>query len=323
MQATAPPDTDGAARWRGKTVLVTGASGFLGGHLTERLRAGGAAVAGVSRTQRSDEKAGLTWHQCDLEDAERVADLLARVRPDAIFHLNSLADGKRDLDLVLPTFRADVVSSLNLLLAAARHPVERVLLSGSLEEADTGKPPSSPYGAAKACTTLYGELFRALYDVPVVSARIFMCYGPGQPDWKVIPTVARALMRGQVPAIASPERAADWIYVNDAVGGLLAAVAAPAASAARVDIGTGKLTTIREIVTELRDLVQPGLTLDFSQAQPRANEEVKCADASATQAAIGWRARVGLNEGLRATIQALRADLDSRVEDMTGADVRK
>jgi len=307
VQASAPLDTDGAARWRDRTVLVTGASGFLGAHLTERLRASGARVAAVSRAQRQGEKPGLTWHPCDLEDAGRAGELVEHVKPDAIFHLSSLADGKRDLDLVLPTFRADVVSSLNLLVAAARHRVGRVLLSGSLEEADAGKPPSSPYGAAKACTTLYGELFRALYDVPVVSARIFMCYGPGQPDWKVIPTIARTLMRGEAPAIASPERAADWIYVDDAVDGLLAAAATPVAPTARVDIGTGKLTPIREIASVLRDLIQPEVALDFSRGQPRANEEVKCADAAATQGAIGWRSRIALTDGLRKTIAALGA----------------
>ena len=126
----------------GSRALVTGARGFTGRHLVEALVA-----------ERTD------------------------VTPDFVFHLSSLADGRRNLDLVLPTFQAETLAAVNVLTTVAEAGHGRVLLPVSLEEPAAGEAPSSPYAAAKTATHLYARMFAALYRVPVMMARVFMAYG--------------------------------------------------------------------------------------------------------------------------------------------------
>lgn len=296
--------------WRGETVMVSGASGFLGGHLMACLLEQGARIVATSRASREDRSRPIRWRKVDLSVAAEVEAAVAEEKPAAIFHLSSMADAKRDLSLVQPTFEADVVSTLNILTAAARTPVRSLVLSGSLETPDRGAVPTSPYAAAKACSQLYAETFKALYGVPVVATRIFMCYGPGQPDWKLIPSVTAELLAGRTPAIASPDREVDWIFAPDAAQGLVAASVHAGPDTPQIDIGTGRAVTIRALVEQLRDIAQPGLPLDFSAARPRA-EVVRIADADATCALTGWRAKTPLETGLRATVAALRARRDA------------
>ena len=286
--------------WQNKRVLVTGASGFLGDHLLAAL-AGRAEVIATSRSQRSDKRA--RWFKVDLTDPAAVTDLFREVRPQFVFHLSSKANGYRDIALVREMFEAEVVSTLSILLACAAAPVERLLLPGSLEEPDGHDAPSSPFAAAKASSTQYARMFHLLYETPVVHTRVFMCYGKGQPDWKIIPYTASCLRRGEAPKVTSPDRQVDWIYAPDAVQGLLAACSAPDLEGGSVDIGSGRFHTIREVVELLRAIVNPSLRLDFSSAAPRAHEQVKKADTARTEQITGWRAQTALSEGLRLTVE--------------------
>jgi UDP-glucose 4-epimerase len=285
--------------WQNKRVLVTGASGFLGGHLLAAI-AGRAEVCAISRSERAGHH--IRWYKADLKDRDAVMRVFQETQPQIVFHLSSLANGSRDIALVDKIFEAELVSTLNVLFACISRPVERILLPGSFEESDGNEAPSSPYAAAKASARLYARMFHLLYDVPIVMTRIFMCYGHGQPEWKVIPYAISCLRRGESPRIGSPDRPVDWVYAPNAAQGLLAAVSAPELDGSSVDVGSGQLHTIREVVEILRTIVNTSVLLDFSAAAPRAHEQVRRADATRTEKLIGWRAQTPLHEGLRLTV---------------------
>jgi len=289
-------------RWTGKCVLVTGAAGFLGQHLVEALLRQGAMVFASSRRNRLPSPSESTWLLSDLSDVDEVKATIRRVRPHVIFHLSSLADGRRDMSLVLPTLRAEVLSTVNILIAAVDAKVERLVLPGSLEEPAASSAPSSPYAAAKLTSRNYARMFNVLYDVPVVVPRLYMCYGPGQPDWKIIPHTIRCLLAGQQPVVASPDRAVDWIYVTDAVDGLIASVAASMLEGESIDIGSGNLVKIRDVVEKLRALINPRIEADYSRTAPRAHEQERRADIETTFMRTNWRPVVSLDEGLRKTV---------------------
>jgi UDP-glucose 4-epimerase len=291
----------------GKKVLITGASGFIGSHLTRRLTSLGAEIYAVSRVYRPNEKTGITWLQGDLSNLDTVRDVVRSTKPDLIFHLASFVKGARDLENVLPTFRSNLMSQVNLMVAAAEEECDRFITTGSMEEPGPGDPlflPNSPYSAAKWAASAYGKMFYALYQFPVVSLRIFMVYGPGQQDLsKLIPYVILSLLRGQAPQLSSGERQVDWIYVNDVVDGILTAAQTSKIEGKTIDIGSGRLISIKSIIQLLVEYVNPKIKPLFGSLQDRPLEVIRVANLENTFSQIGWRPKTDLKDGLKLTIE--------------------
>jgi nucleoside-diphosphate-sugar epimerase len=305
----------GDMRLAGQRVLVTGASGFLGSHLCARLLAEGAEVHAVSRTSRSASDERLRWWCAGIEDLDTARRLVANVKPARIFHLSGLVNGAPVLDLVMPTYHSLLTSSVNLLTAVAEAGCERFVMVGSLEEPTENAAevsPTSPYGAAKWAASAYGRMFKQLFGLPVVIARTHMTYGPGQPTWKVIPYTILSLLRHEAPRLSSGRRPLDWVYVDDVVDGLLLAGCRPGLEAA-VELGSGTLTPIRDIVAKLVDLIAPSVQpiFDARPDRPRASE--RPADIETTRARLGWAPTTSLDEGLAWTVAWYRRQrLDER-----------
>lgn len=297
--------TESWADLNGRTVLVTGASGFIGAHLCERLVRAGATIHAVSRVPRS-QTTDLRWWQGDLADSETVRRLVSAVRPDSIIHLASYVSGARDLNAVLPTLHANGVAAVNLLVAATESGCRRMVLAGSLEEPAPDEPvgiPGSPYAAAKLAASAYARMFHSLYRTPVTIARLFMVYGPAQPDLrKLVPYVSLSLLRGETPRLSSGVRPVDWIYVDDIVEGLIAAVRAPELEGESIDLGSGQLVTIHEVVRRIYAILSPDIEPPFGTLPDRPMEQVRSANLALTTAKTGWRPAIGLDEGLRRTI---------------------
>ena len=288
-------------------ILVTGASGFIGTHLIRTLLDRGREVYAVSRSEPKVSDPGLQWTKVDLTDPEDVRKTFAVIRPDLVFHLASYAQGERNLELVYPTFTGELATAINVLTSATESGVSRLVMAGSLEESDPSEVPSSPYAAAKMATRLYAKMFYELYKLPVVFTRIFMVYGPGQSSKKLIMHSISRLLNGNSLKIGSPDRKVDWIYIKDVVEGLLAVAAARGLEGESVDLGSGELTDIRTVVTQIKEIVNnPEAAVEFGAIPPRASEVVRVADAEATFAATGWRPKVSLNAGLYRTVDILR-----------------
>jgi UDP-glucose 4-epimerase len=299
-------------QFRGQKVLVTGGSGFIGSHLSRRLCNAGTEVHAISRRRRSREENNLRWRQGDLSDWATARDLVREVKPDVIFHLASHVMSARDLENVMPTFQNNLLSTVNILTAASEIGCRRIILSNSLEEPDPGDPtsiPSSPYAAAKWASSGYARMFHALYQLPVVILRLFMVYGPEQQDLrKLIPYVTLCLLRGEAPELTSGQRQVDWIYVDDVVDGLIAAAEAGNVEGKTIDIGSGELVSVRNVVEDLTRLVNPKIDPFFGALAERPLEQVRRADVAATLAQIGWKAKTSLKEGLQNTVSWYRQE---------------
>ena len=299
-------DSDGKKGLAGCVVLVTGARGFVGRALIEVLRQQGADIVATTRSEFFPRGMGIRWQRCNLTDIGAVRALFAQHRPERVVHLSSQADGRRDLSLVPDTLQAETVAAVNLLTVATEAGVRRIVLPASLEEPATGEAPVSPYGAAKTATHLYARMFHRLYATPVVMARIFMAYGPGQAEWKLIPSTIKRLLTGEAPVIESPDRVADWVYIDDVADALARILVAPAVDGELVDIGSGTLTSIQDVVTRLAKQVAPAVQPRFGAGSARGDALVRTADLAAAERLTGWRPRIGLAEGLSRTIAALR-----------------
>ena len=294
----------------GQKILVTGASGFIGSHLCRRLVEDQAEVHAVYRTQAPTEENDVRWWQADVSDIGAVRTLFRNIRPDVIYHLASHVKGAPNLEHVLPTFHSNLQSTVNLLTLAAETGCQRIVLTGSLAEPDPQNGelfPSAPYAAAKWASSGYARMFHALYQLPVVIARVFMVYGPAQQDLtKLIPYVTLSLLRGETPKITSGSRLVDWIYVSDVVDGFVALGQAPGIDGATLDLGSGELVSIRDIVQQVAGVVDPNSSAEFGALPDRPLEPTRLANPAETSARIGWKPRVSLREGLERTVDWYR-----------------
>jgi UDP-glucose 4-epimerase len=298
-------------------VLVTGASGFIGSHLCERLQACGAKVHAISRKPPSGGPTGVSWRQGDVANIDTVRDLLREIKADVIYHLASHVMGAPGLEHVLPTFHGNLQTSVNVLTAAAEIGCHRLVLTGSLAEPELAKGetfPSAPYAAAKWASSAYGRMFHALYNVPVVLARVFMVFGPGQKDLsKLIPYATLAFLQGKSPKISSGERLVDWIYVRDVIEGYLKLAEADKIEGSTIELGSGKLISIREIIGQLADVVGSQADATFGALPDRPMEPVRVANIVQTYERIGWKPTTLLTAGLQSTVEWYRKNLNDLV----------
>jgi UDP-glucose 4-epimerase len=289
--------------------LVTGGVGFIGSHLCRTLADSGLIVHSTSRRAHPGETHVRHW-QADLSDFAAVNGLLKSIKPDYIFHLASHVMGSPDIKHVLPTFQGNLQTTVNLLTAVAEHGCRRFITTGSFMEpvGDAGDSiPTSPYAAAKWSSNAYCRMFRALYQVPIATARVYMVYGPGQQDMtKLVPYSIHCLLKGEPPRITSGRRLVDWIYVEDVAAGFLRLALAPDADGLTVDIGSGSLIATSDLVSMICRLEGSGFEPVIGALPDRPMEPSNTARIADSLRLIQWSPQVGLEEGLRRTIESYR-----------------
>ena len=289
----------------GKKVLITGASGFLGSHLCDHLCKNNVEVHAVSRTERTSDQDSLQWWHGNMEDIEVVQNLFHTIKPDVVFHLSGMVTGAAGAELVLPTFNSLLVTTVNILTVAAKTGCDRVISIASLEEPEPGQneaTPISPYAAAKWASSAYSRMFHQLYQTPVVLVRPFMTYGPGQNVQKIIPSVTLSLLQGEAPLLASGQRQVDWIYIDDVISGMLAAAQVPHVEGCTFDLGSGALVSIRSVVQQLTNLVNPQIEPLFGALPDRPVEKVRVANTAYTYDKLKWQPVTSLETGLEHTV---------------------
>ena len=304
----APAATQALAALRARRVLVTGASGFIGSSLCERLLALGAEVHAVSRQGASGTGSVRAW-TVDPADFAGLQAVFSEARPEIVFHLAGHVYGARELAHVRPALLGNLFSTVTVLELATASRCERVVVTGSQDEPEVDEQhdahfvPSSPYAASKFASSAYARMFAALYRLPVSIGRILMAYGPGQRDLqKLVPYVIRSLARGETPRLGTGSRPLDWIYIDDVVTGLLLICVTAGLDGRTIDLGTGTMHTAREAVEKIVTLMGSGIVQDFGSVAARQLERARAANVDATRAALGWCPGTSFESGLQRTI---------------------
>jgi NAD dependent epimerase/dehydratase len=316
----------------GARVLVTGADGFIGSHLVERLLDQGARVRAFCLYNSNgswgwldelspDRREALDVVLGDIRDAEFVEQAVAFV--DVVFHLAALIAIPYSYQAPRSFVETNVTGTLNV-LEAARKTGARVVHTSTSEV--YGTPESvpilethplrgqSPYSATKIAADKLCEAYARSFDVPVVILRPFNTYGPRQSARAVIPTVlGQLLARAEKLRVGNLDPQRDFTFVSDTVAGFLAMATAPLAPGSVIHLGSGSAISMRDLVDVCSEVAgwRADTVVEEERVRPPGSEvEVLVSDPSRAHELLGWEPQVAFAEGLRRTAEWLleRAD---------------
>ena len=302
--------------------LVTGGAGFIGSHLVEALAERGERVRVLDdfSTGRRENLAAVADHiellEGDVADPETVERAVAGC--DYVLHLAAIASVQASLENPRRTHQVNVNGTLNVLEAARRASVQRVVFASSaaVYGDHTALPlreelppcPLSPYAATKAAGEAYCSAFHASYGLPTVALRFFNVYGPRQdpanPYSGVISIFAARIARGERPVIyGDGKQTRDFVYVTDVARAALLVCEQEAAVGDVFNVAGGKQTSVLRLAAVLNQVLDTSLTPTFA---PARSGEVRFSQADVRRAreALEWEPQVTLQEGLSRLVRA-------------------
>jgi NAD dependent epimerase/dehydratase len=317
--------------WHGKKALVTGAGGFIGSHLVERLVSEGASVrAFVRYTSRHD----VGWLSESPKDVLREVEIVAGdLRdPDAVdravdscpivFHLGALIAIPYSYLHPVEVAETNIMGTINVLKACDRNHVDRLVHTSTSEVYGTARrvpidedhplQGQSPYSASKIGADKLAESFRCAYRLPVVTVRPFNTFGPRQSARAVIPAVITQALSRSVIKLGNLETIRDFTYVADTVEGFVKAAETPHVEGKVLNLGTGSEISIGALVERILRLTGSSamIEVDPVRLRPEASEVLRLvSDNAQARAALGWTPRTSLDDGLRLTIDWIREHL--------------
>lgn len=318
--------------WTDSSVLVTGAGGFIGSQLVERLITDGARVRayvrynsrsnpGLLKYLPADMFGRLEIIDGDLRDADAVRSAVSN--SDTVFHLGALVGIPYSYLHPREVIETNILGTLNVLMAGLAHKVRRIVITSSSEVYGSAqyvpmdeKHPlrgQSPYSASKIAADKLGESFHRSFDLPVVTLRPFNAYGPRQSARAIIPTIITQALGSSSVSLGDLKPLRDFTYVTDVVDGFIRAAEAPAAVGQEINLGVGKSIAIGDLAQLIFRLVgkSPNLIEEQQRQRPVGSEVSELrSDNRKARALLEWEPHVALEDGLRRTIAWVAGNLD-------------
>jgi dTDP-glucose 4,6-dehydratase len=315
---------------KGIQVLVTGAGGFIGSHLAERLVEDGARVRALVHynaqgragwLDHSPRRGDLEVVTGDLADRDSVRAAVAGV--EVVFHLGALIAIPYSYQAPLSYVRTNLEGTLNVLQAVREAGVRRMVQTSTSEVYGTARQVpiredhplqgQSPYSASKIAADKMAEAFHAAYGVPVVTLRPFNTFGPRQSARAVIPTIMAQCLAGGPVRLGNLAPTRDLVFVADTVDGFIRAGSVPGIEGRTVHLGTGREIAIGDLAALIARIAGKPLDLETEarRLRPGPSEvERLLSDPALARTLLGWEARVSLEEGLERTLAWVAAHAD-------------
>jgi nucleoside-diphosphate-sugar epimerase len=302
-----------------RSVLVTGAGGFIGRHALEPLLRRGFAVHALSSRARSSATAGVTHHVCDLLDAPTTAKLIATVQPTHLLHLAWCTVPGQFWSA--PENLTWLETSLALVRAFHQHGGQRLVIAGSSAEYDwrygfcseavTPTVPASLYGSCKLALHTAVEHYARRVGLSYANARVFFAYGPHEKPARLVAAMIRAMLKRQPAACTAGTQLRDFSHVADTAGAFVATLDSDFNGV--VNLGSGRPTSVKEVVLRIADRLGARALVRLGEL-PTAPDEppLLLPDVRTLHDKIGWQNRFDLDAGLEDTIGWWREHLEEQ-----------
>ncbi|MFM7056236.1 MAG: GDP-mannose 4,6-dehydratase [Planctomycetota bacterium] len=322
--------------WSGKKVLVTGAGGFIGSHLTEALVTAGAQVRAMVHYNSAGRRGWLDQSPLkndmeivagDITDGGSVS--AAMQGREVVFHLAALIAIPYSYSAPLSYVQTNIVGTLNVLEAARRLGTSRVIQTSTSEVYGTALsvPISethplqgqSPYSASKIGADKLAESYFRSFELPVVTVRPFNTYGPRQSARAVLPTIITQCLAGKTVRLGSLTPTRDLNYVSDTAAGFMACAAHPDAVGRTLNIGSGREISVGDLAQLTASLIGSDVRIECEDQRlrpPGSEVERLLADNRLAAEVVGWKPAVTLEAGLQQTIDWFRENAGSYRADV-------
>lgn len=298
------------------SVLVTGASGFIGSHMVGRLVNAGYTVHILIKPSSNiwrleDIRKKITIHTVSLHRKDELTILLQKIRPSAIYHFAAHGAYATQVN-VNEMIRVNISGLSTLLEASLQIPYTLFVNIGSSAEygikvtpmKETNRlEPVSFYASTKASGTLLGQVFAKTYHKPIITLRPFTVYGPLEEPFRFIPTVIRSILSDIPVKLTGKNVRHDYIFIDDFIDACVQFLTLQkGVSGAIYNVGTGKEYTNEDIVHALFRIAKKTVSIKVGDYKERAWDGVHwVADMSHTQKMLGWKPKYDLYRGLQAT----------------------
>jgi CDP-glucose 4,6-dehydratase len=297
--------------WKNKRVLVTGATGFVGGNLYKRLTNLDAKVYGISR--RGD---GKRVYKVDIEDFKKLNDFIIDKKIQICFHLAAEALVESGQDNPYRTFKINIFGAVNVLESARINKLDKVIIaSTSHVYGDTKTPylefyppkPSRPYETSKTCTDLIAQSYARTFSLPVLIPRFVNIYGPGDLNFnRLIPKTVKSIIKNEAPRMWGGDAKRDYLFIDDVIDAyiLLGEVEISKIGKNRIfNFGSDNIFSVKEVMREIIRL--SGSKLKIKKIKDEREFEIRSQFSSWKKAnrLLGWKPRYNFETGLEQTIE--------------------
>jgi NAD dependent epimerase/dehydratase len=316
--------------WKNTKVLVTGAGGFIGSHLVERLHSLQADITCFVRyTSLNDwgfledfsKKKSLNIIPADLKDSDAVRKAVSGV--DVVFHLGAAVSIPHSYDFPREHLQTNIIGTFNVLQSAKESNVKKFVHMSSSEVYGTAMEVpikeshplqgQSPYSASKIAADKLAESFHLSFDLPVAIARPFNTFGPRQSARAIIPTIITQALSNSKVIIGNDKPTRDFNYVENTVDGLIAIAESDKSVGEVINLGSGVETSIGEVAKKVQFLVgkEVEVVQEKERFRPEKSEVMRLvADNAKAKKLLGWEPKVNLDEGLKKTIEWISKNID-------------
>jgi nucleoside-diphosphate-sugar epimerase len=305
--------------------LVTGGAGFIGSHIASRLIEDGHEVRVLdnfstgSRSNLAAFDGSFDLIEGDMQSYERAHNAVQGC--EVVFHQAALPSVPRSIQDPLTSNAANVIGTLNLLLASRDSGVRRVVFasSSSIYGADPTLPknedrapmPISPYAVAKLASEGYCRSFSQVYGLETVALRYFNVFGPRQDPLSqyaaVIPRFITALLEDEAPVVfGDGEQSRDFTYIDNVIDANLRAADAADVSGQTFNIACGERISLNQLLEEIRGIVGTDVKASYLESR-QGDVKHSLADISKAREQLGYEPLIDFNEGLLRTVETLRA----------------